>query len=380
MSKTLLNNVKVTDDILDEIISESEELNKLLKKYFEKYDDDKVISEDDYLDLLDLNCGQVTKDIIFRYIVLNKYSIGFLDEESDNELTIEDEDYGYENYVTDDPFKQYLNDISMYPLLTPEEEYELFVEYSKNKDHNSEVFKKLCNSNLRYVISIAKRYVNRGMQFLDLIQEGNLGLMKAVDKFEYEKGYKFSTYATWWIRQGITRSLADQGRAIRIPVHMYEKITKIQAIQREYNNAYGELPSVEYIMEKTGFPEEIVNRCLELAEGLVSLETPVGEDEHGQQSELLDFLADDGISPEAASEYSLIKEDVAKLLENLDPRTKEVIKMRFGFYGQRYTLEETGKRFNVTRERIRQIEAKGLRKLRYPRYSRKLKNYYNEGL
>ena len=382
MSKTLLNETKLSDELIDELVLGSENLKNLLGKYFEKYSEKKVIPEDDYFDIFDLNCSQVTKDLLLRYIVLNNYSIDFSDKKNDDEIDISDEyvvDDATDDFVDDDPIRQYLKEIGRYPLLTPEEEYELFKEYSKNKDHNSEVFKTLCNSNLRYVVAIAKRYTNRGLGFLDVIQEGNIGLMRAIDKFEYEKGFKFSTYATWWIRQGITRSLADQGRTIRIPVHMFERISKIQTLQREYFNENAEYPSVQYIMDKTGYPEEIVNRCAELAEGLVSLETPIGEDEHGQQSELIDFLADEGMTPEEAGEYALLQEDVAKLLEKLDPRTREVIKMRFGFYGdQRFTLEETGQRFNVTRERIRQIEAKGLRKLRHPRYAGKMRTYVSD--
>ena len=379
ISKTLLNDTKVSDELIDELISDSEKLNKLLENYFVKYSENKVIPEDDYFDIFDINCSQMTKDILLRYIVLNKYTIDFSQKKDEEVIAEEDNNYDYENYVDEDPISQYLKEIGRYPLLTTEEEYELFKEYSKNKDHNSEVFKTLCNSNLRYVVSIAKRYTNRGLSLLDLIQEGNIGLMKAVDKFEYEKGYKFSTYATWWIRQGITRSLADFGRTIRIPVHMYERISKIQNLQREYFNEHAELPTLQYIVDETGYPEEIVNKCLELGENIVSLETPIGEDEHGNQNELIDFLADEGASPEEEGLFVIMQEDIAKLLDKLDYRTREVIKMRFGFYGEhRYTLEEVGQRFNVTRERIRQIEAKGLRKLRHPRYSAGIRPYISD--
>ena len=378
ISKTLLNNKKINDEVIEKIINESAEVNKLLSEFFKQYEKDKVIPEDKYLDILDLNCSKTTKDLIAKYIVLNKYTIAF-----DSFQTDEIEDVN-----TDDPVRQYLKEIGKYSLLTPEEELALFKDYDALRQatindsniniHESETFKRLCNSNLRYVVSISKRYIGRGLSLLDLIQEGNLGLMKAIDYFDFEKGYKFSTYATWWIRQAVTRSIANDSRTIRIPVHMSEKVDKIKRACSNYQNINGELPTEKELEEITGYPEDIVKQCLLIAEGTVSLETPIGEDEHGQQSLLIDFLPDNAPSPEDAGEYTFMKEDVAKVLETLDYRTREVLKMRFGFYGKTYTLEEVGQVFGVTRERIRQVEAKGLRILRRAKTGKKLKYYVEE--
>lgn len=271
----------------------------------------------------------------------------------------------------DDPVKVYLKDIGNYPLLSPEEEIELAIRI-QNDDQRAK--QKLTEANLRLVVSIAKRYVGRGMQFLDLIQEGNLGLIKAVDKFDYTKGFKFSTYATWWIRQAITRAIADQARTIRIPVHMVETINKVKKTNSQLLHKNGRDPSAEEIADVLDMPVEKVREILRVAQEPVSLETPIGEEE---DSHLGDFIPDDDApAPADAASSSLLKEELARVLKTLTPREEKVLSLRFGLEdGHPHTLEEVGKEFNVTRERIRQIEAKALRKLRHPTRSKKLKDY-----
>ena len=269
----------------------------------------------------------------------------------------------------DDPVRMYLKEIGKVPLLTAEEEIEL----AKRMEAGDEIAKqKLCEANLRLVVSIAKRYVGRGMLFLDLIQEGNLGLIKAVDKFDWRKGYKFSTYATWWIRQAITRS--DQARTIRIPVHMVETINKLIRISRQLLQEYGREPTPEEIAREMDLPEEKVREILKIAQEPVSLETPIGEEE---DSHLGDFIPDDDVpAPVEAAAFSMLKEQLIEVLDTLTEREQKVLKLRFGLEdGRARTLEEVGKQFDVTRERIRQIEAKALRKLRHPSRSKKLKDY-----
>lgn len=275
------------------------------------------------------------------------------------------------NNGTDDPVKVYLKEIGRVPLLSAEEEIELATRINSDDE---EAKKRLAESNLRLVVSIAKRYVGRGMQFLDLIQEGNLGLIKAVDKFDYTKGFKFSTYATWWIRQAITRAIADQARTIRIPVHMVETINKLIRVSRQLLQELGREPSPEEIAEEMGMPVERVREILKISQEPVSLETPIGEEE---DSHLGDFIQDDNVPvPAEAAAFTLLKEQLAEVLETLTDREQKVLRLRFGLDdGRARTLEEVGKEFNVTRERIRQIEAKALRKLRHPSRSRKLKDY-----
>ena len=275
------------------------------------------------------------------------------------------------NIPTDDPVRMYFKEIGKVPLLTAEEERELAIRIEQGDE---EAKKKLCESNLRLVVSIARRYLNRGLSFLDLIQEGNLGLIKAVEKFDYTKGYKFSTYATWWIRQAITRSIADQARTIRIPVHMVETINKLIRISRQLLQEYGREPTSEEIAKEMGISVEKVREIKKISQDPVSLETPIGEEE---DSHLGDFIPDEDIpSPVDAAAYSMLQKQLREVLDTLSEREKKVLILRFGLDdGRPRTLEEVGREFNVTRERIRQIEAKALRKLRHPSRSKKLKDY-----
>ena len=294
-----------------------------------------------------------------------------LDSEAE-EFSAEAEDLSVpEGIATDDPVRMYLKEIGKVPLLTAEEELEIA---KRMADGDEEARKKLSESNLRLVVSIAKRYVGRGMQFLDLIQEGNLGLIKAVEKFDYSKGYKFSTYATWWIRQAITRAIADQARTIRIPVHMVETINKLIRVSRQLLQEYGREPTPEEIAKEMGVSEEKVREITKIAQEPVSLETPIGEEE---DSHLGDFIPDDDIpAPAEAAAFTMLKEQLTDVLDTLTPREEKVLRLRFGLDdGRARTLEEVGKEFNVTRERIRQIEAKALRKLRHPSRSKKLKDF-----
>lgn len=271
----------------------------------------------------------------------------------------------------DDPVRMYLKEIGKIPLLKPHEE----IEYAKRMLEGDEIAKqRLVEANLRLVVSIAKRYVGRGMLFLDLIQEGNLGLIKAVEKFDYERGFKFSTYATWWIRQAITRAIADQARTIRIPVHMVETINKLIRVSRQLLQELGRDPKPEEIAKEMDMSEEKVREIMKIAQDPVSLETPIGEEE---DSHLGDFIPDeDALAPAEAAAYSLLKDQIEEVLGSLNEREQKVLKLRFGLEdGRARTLEEVGKEFDVTRERIRQIEAKALRKLRHPSRSKKLRDY-----
>ena len=271
----------------------------------------------------------------------------------------------------DDPVRMYLKEIGKIPLLKPHEE----IEYAKRMLEGDEIAKqRLVEANLRLVVSIAKRYVGRGMLFLDLIQEGNLGLIKAVEKFDFRKGFKFSTYATWWIRQAITRAIADQARTIRIPVHMVETINKLIRVSRQLLQELGRDPKPEEIAKEMDMSEEKVREIMKIAQDPVSLETPIGEEE---DSHLGDFIPDeDALAPAEAAAYSLLKDQIEEVLGSLNEREQKVLKLRFGLEdGRARTLEEVGKEFDVTRERIRQIEAKALRKLRHPSRSKKLRDY-----
>lgn len=293
-------------------------------------------------------------------------------EPDDDATASDDDDLSVPDGVAiDDPVRMYLKEIGRVPLLTPEEEIQLAERIEKGDE---EAKRKLAEANLRLVVSIAKRYVGRGMQFLDLIQEGNLGLIKAVEKFDYRKGFKFSTYATWWIRQAITRAIADQARTIRIPVHMVETINKLIRVTRQLVQELGREPTPEEIAAVMDIPVERVREIQKIAQEPVSLETPIGEEE---DSHLGDFIEDqDAPAPAEAASYTLLREQLEEVLESLTPREEKVLRLRFGLDdGRARTLEEVGQVFGVTRERIRQIEAKALRKLRHPSRSKKLRDY-----
>ena len=304
----------------------------------------------------------------YVYKSLSENGIQIVDEDQrDRELF----EQALSDIGLDDPVKMYLKDIGRVPLLSAEEEVELA---KRMQENDIAARKRLSEANLRLVVSIAKRYVGRGMLFLDLIQEGNLGLMKAVEKFDYQKGFKFSTYATWWIRQSITRAIADQARTIRIPVHMVETINKLTRVQRVLLQELGREPSPEEIAEKMGVTVERVREIQKIAQDPVSLETPIGEEE---DSHLGDFIEDEKtITPSDSVAFSMLKEQLLGVLDTLTPREEKVLRLRYGIDdGKPRTLEEVGKEFNVTRERIRQIEAKALRKLRHPSRSKRLKDF-----
>ncbi len=331
----------------------------------------------DRLDELELDAEQVDK--IYEYLEKQGIEIvGNLDEELeiiDDDIQITQEDLDDmsvpEGVSIDDPVRMYLKEIGKVDLLSSAEETELA---QKMAEGDREAKRRLAEANLRLVVSIAKRYVGRGMLFLDLIQEGNLGLIKAVEKFDYTKGYKFSTYATWWIRQAITRAIADQARTIRIPVHMVETINKLVRVSRQLVQELGRDPLPEEIAKELNMPVDKVGEIMKIAQEPVSLETPIGEEE---DSHLGDFIQDDDApAPSDAATFTLLKEQLVDVLSTLTPREEKVLRLRFGLDdGRARTLEEVGKEFNVTRERIRQIEAKALRKLRHPSRSRKLKDY-----
>ena len=330
----------------------------------------------DSLEEIDLDSEQIDE----IYQSLEDMGIDIVgDKEEDILLDTDDEEPDAKNedltppkgISVDDPVRMYLKEIGKIPLLTAEEEVEL----AKRMEAGDEVAKKrLAEANLRLVVSIAKRYVGRGMLFLDLIQEGNLGLMKAVEKFDYRKGYKFSTYATWWIRQAITRAIADQARTIRIPVHMVETINKLMRVSRQLVQELGRDPTPEEIGKEMNMEVEKVREIMKIAQEPVSLETPIGEEE---DSHLGDFIPDDEAqAPAEAATFTLLKEQLLEVLDTLTPREQKVLRLRFGLDdGRARTLEEVGKEFDVTRERIRQIEAKALRKLRHPSRSKKLKDF-----
>ena len=322
----------------------------------------------DEVENIDLSPEQIEK----IYEVLESMGIEVQGAANDVDIIEEEIDLSVpEGIAIDDPVRMYLKEIGKVPLLSSEEEMELAKQIEAGSQYAK---KKLAEANLRLVVSIAKRYVGRGMLFLDLIQEGNLGLIKAVEKFDFRKGFKFSTYATWWIRQAITRAIADQARTIRIPVHMVETINKLIRVQRQLLQELGRDPFPEEISKVMDLPVEKVREIQKIAQEPVSLETPIGEEE---DSHLGDFIPDDDApAPAAAAAFTMLKEQLINVLDTLTPREEKVLRLRFGLDdGRARTLEEVGKEFNVTRERIRQIEAKALRKLRHPSRSKKLKDY-----
>lgn len=330
---------------------------------------------DSYFKDMKLNSDMM--EAIYDYLeqngidVLTLAAVADDDEDLDDPIEDETEIAVPDGVSIEDPVRMYLKEIGKVPLLSADEEIKLA---QRMEEGDEAAKKKLAEANLRLVVSIAKRYVGRGMLFLDLIQEGNLGLIKAVEKFDYRKGYKFSTYATWWIRQAITRAIADQARTIRIPVHMVETINKLIRVSRQLLQELGREPSPEEIAEEMDIPVERVREILKISQEPVSLETPIGEEE---DSHLGDFIQDENVPvPADAAAFTLLKEQLDEVLGTLTEREQKVLRLRFGLDDSRArTLEEVGKEFNVTRERIRQIEAKALRKLRHPSRSRKLKDY-----
>ena len=344
-----------------------EQLEQLKTDFVNTYKPKGSIGSDtlcDKLEKIDIDSTQMEE----IYKTLEENGIKIVDDyEKDKELY----DQLLKEISMDDPVKMYLKDIGKVPLLSAYDEIELA---RKMMDGDESAKRELSVANLRLVVSIAKRYVGRGMQFLDLIQEGNLGLMKAVEKFDYQKGFKFSTYATWWIRQAITRAIADQARTIRIPVHMVETINKVVRVQRLLLQQYGREPTPEEIAKEMGIPEQRVVEIQKISQDPVSLETPIGEEE---DSHLGDFIEDEqALAPTDVVASNLLKEQLLEILDTLTPREEKVLRLRYGLDdGKPRTLEEVGKEFNVTRERIRQIEAKALRKLRHPTRSKRLKEF-----
>lgn len=369
ISKSLINDGKIKDKA---------QLNTI-KKLLEAGKEKGSISYKEILDSLE-KISLNTEQIDYIYQIIEDNSIDILGEEKEDDILLEKEEEEEDEkealaapkgISVDDPVRMYLKEIGKIPLLTADEEIALA---QRMEDGDELAKQELAEANLRLVVSIAKRYVGRGMLFLDLIQEGNLGLMKAVEKFDYKKGYKFSTYATWWIRQAITRAIADQARTIRIPVHMVETINKLVRVQRQLVQELGRDPSPEEIGAEMDLDVERVREIMKIAQEPVSLETPIGEEE---DSHLGDFIPDDEVlAPADAATFTMLREQLIEVLDTLTPREQKVLRLRFGLDdGRARTLEEVGKEFDVTRERIRQIEAKALRKLRHPSRSKKLKDF-----
>ena len=368
---------KTTEEKLNELVERGKKAGKLSSKDLMALEDMNLSSEETekfYDRLESLNIDVLSDDALPP---VDEDALPELEELQEIEEVTEEEmnetEAMADTFSTDDPVRMYLKEIGKVPLLTPEEEQDLAKHMAEGDE---EAKRRMAEANLRLVVSIAKRYVGRGMLFLDLIQEGNLGLIKAVEKFDYTKGYKFSTYATWWIRQAITRAIADQARTIRIPVHMVETINKVIRVSRQLLQELGHDPSAEEIAAEMNMPVDKVRDILKIAQEPVSLETPIGEEE---DSHLGDFIPDEDASePSEAASFSLLKEQLMEVLDTLTPREKKVLELRFGIVdGRTRTLEEVGKEFNVTRERIRQIEAKALRKLRHPSRSKKLRDFLN---
>ena len=369
---------KNTEDILNELMEKAKKAGKISTKEIAALEEKGVDADSiaKFYDALEANKIDIDISDDDAATILDDIDMPEIEELNEIEEVTEEEMSDVkvdDSYSTDDPVRMFLKEIGKVPLLTAEEEVELAIRMSQGDE---EAKRHMTEANLRLVVSIAKRHVGRGMLFLDLIQEGNLGLIKAVEKFDYTKGYKFSTYATWWIRQAITRAIADQARTIRIPVHMVETINKVIRVSRQLLQELGHDPSAEEIAAEMGMPVEKVREILKIAQEPVSLETPIGEEE---DSHLGDFIPDEDASePSEAASFSLLKEQLMEVLDTLTPREKKVLELRFGIVdGRTRTLEEVGKEFNVTRERIRQIEAKALRKLRHPSRSKKLRDFLN---
>ena len=368
---------KTTEEKLNELVERGKKAGKLSSKDLMALEDMNLSSEETekfYDRLESLGIDVLGDDAL---LPVDEDALPELEELEEIEEVTEEEinetEAMADTFSTDDPVRMYLKEIGKVPLLTPEEEQDLA---KRMAEGDEEAKRRMAEANLRLVVSIAKRYVGRGMLFLDLIQEGNLGLIKAVEKFDYTKGYKFSTYATWWIRQAIPRAIADQARTIRIPVHMVETINKVIRVSRQLLQELGHDPSAEEIAAEMNMPVDKVRDILKIAQEPVSLETPIGEEE---DSHLGDFIEDENApAPAEVASNAMMREQLQEVLHTLTPREKKVLELRFGIVdGRTRTLEEVGKEFNVTRERIRQIEAKALRKLRHPSRSKKLRDFLN---
>ena len=363
----MVNNIKTFDERIDELVKTGKEQGYLTYEQIAKK-------------TIDLDLDSNALDKLYNTLTENNIEVRAEDDEDGgeidlkNDIIIDDVPDESKDMSVNDNVRMYLKEIGRINLLTSDEEFE----YANRALENDEEAKnRLAESNLRLVVSIAKRYVGRGLLFLDLIQEGNIGLMKAVEKFDYDKGYKFSTYATWWIRQAITRALADQARTIRVPVHMVETINKMARIERQMTLELNREPTDQELSKKMGLSVDKIAEIRKISQDPVSLETPIGEED---DSHLGDFLADERtMSPEEFATYEILKDELREVLDTLTVREKEVLELRFGLFdGSSHTLEEVGKQFKVTRERIRQIEAKALRKLRHPSRAKKLKDFLIE--
>ena len=363
----MVNNIKTFDERIEELVKIGKEQGYLTYEQIAKK-------------TIDLDLDSESLDKLYNILTENKIDVRAEDDEDGGEINLKDDiivddvpDESKDMSVNDN-VRMYLKEIGKISLLTLEEEQELSRRVAEGDEHAKNI---LAESNLRLVVSIAKRYVGRGLLFLDLIQEGNIGLMKAVEKFDYDKGYKFSTYATWWIRQAITRALADQARTIRVPVHMVETINKMARIERQMTLELNREPTDQELSKKMGLSVDKIAEIRKISQDPVSLETPIGEED---DSHLGDFLADERtMSPEEFATYEILKDELREVLDTLTVREKEVLELRFGLFdGSSHTLEEVGKQFKVTRERIRQIEAKALRKLRHPSRAKKLKDFLIE--
>ena len=363
----MVNNIKTFDERIDELVKTGKEQGFLTYEQIAKK-------------TIDLDLDSNALDKLYNTLTENNIEVRAEDDEDGGEINLKDDiivddvpDESKDMSVNDN-VRMYLKEIGKISLLTLEEEQELSKKVAEGDEHAKNI---LAESNLRLVVSIAKRYVGRGLLFLDLIQEGNIGLMKAVEKFDYDKGYKFSTYATWWIRQAITRALADQARTIRVPVHMVETINKMARIERQMTLELNREPTDQELSKKMGLSVDKIAEIRKISQDPVSLETPIGEED---DSHLGDFLADERtMSPEEFATYEILKDELREVLDTLTVREKEVLELRFGLFdGSSHTLEEVGKQFKVTRERIRQIEAKALRKLRHPSRAKKLRDFLIE--
>ena len=374
LSNEIIEKKDITSEDIKLIVQNSEQIQNLLSKLLYEYENNKTITAEDYSEISNLKTTNLVKKIMEVYIDLENYAI------IDEEVKVDDMDEVISEMKRQiklgDSVKEYLIEIGKIPLLTPDEEIELFKRYKNDNDKTA--YNKLCESNLRLVVSIAKRYIGRGLDLLDLIQEGNLGLMKAVDKFDISRGYKLSTYATWWIRQSIVRGIADQSRVIRMPVHMVEILNRIKLIIKNYEfNNNGEKPSVEELMDITGYSKDTIELCLKYEKDVMSLHSSIGEAEHGKESMLIDFVPDEDISVEERNEKKFLKDTVKSILDELDNKKEvKILSLRFGLEdGKPRTLEEIGNMYGITRERVRQIEAKALVRLRQTQKERRLRDF-----